>query len=89
MYRVLFFGRVQGVGFRWTVQRVANRFGVNGYVKNLPDGSVEMVCDCDEETLHLLIDEIESETTGTLARIDDVVIQTIPPKEVKGFEIRF
>ena len=33
-------GRVQGVGFRFTTRSVANSFGLTGYVKNLPDGSV-------------------------------------------------
>ena len=42
---VIFRGRVQGVGFRWATQRVAAGFAVTGYVKNLPDGSVEMVAE--------------------------------------------
>ncbi|MBO93907.1 MAG: acylphosphatase [Opitutales bacterium] len=42
---VVFRGRVQGVGFRWATQKVAADFPVFGYVKNLPDGSVEMVAE--------------------------------------------
>jgi acylphosphatase len=38
-------GRVQGVGFRYTACRVANQFDVTGYVKNLADGSVEVVAE--------------------------------------------
>jgi acylphosphatase len=36
-------GRVQGVGFRYTVRRIALQFAVTGFVKNLPDGRVELV----------------------------------------------
>ena len=38
---VRFFGEVQGVGFRYTACRLAGGFEVTGYVRNLPDGSVE------------------------------------------------
>jgi acylphosphatase len=40
--RVIFEGRVQGVGFRYTVKDLARGFEVCGWVKNLPDGSVEL-----------------------------------------------
>ena len=42
-FRYLVRGRVQGVGFRWFVLREAGRLGLEGYVQNLPDGSVEVV----------------------------------------------
>ena len=41
--KVSFSGRVQGVGFRWTTKKIAETFAVTGYVKNMMDGSVEMV----------------------------------------------
>jgi acylphosphatase len=40
---VLFHGRVQGVGFRYTARQIAGRFRVTGYVQNLPDGRVRLV----------------------------------------------
>ena len=40
--RVIFEGRVQGVGFRYTVKDLSRGFDVCGWVKNLPDGSVEL-----------------------------------------------
>ena len=39
--RIIFKGRVQGVGFRFTTRRIGQRYDLTGYVKNLPDGSVE------------------------------------------------
>ncbi len=40
---VVYTGRVQGVGFRFTAERIARRYGLVGFVKNLPTGQVEMV----------------------------------------------
>ena len=42
------YGRVQGVGFRYTTQYEAKKLGLTGYAKNLDDGSVEVVA-CGEE----------------------------------------
>jgi acylphosphatase len=41
--RVHYSGTVQGVGFRMTARRIASRFAVGGYARNLPDGRVEVV----------------------------------------------
>jgi len=43
--RVLYSGRVQGVGFRYTAREVAQGFPVTGYVRNLPNGQVELVAE--------------------------------------------
>jgi acylphosphatase len=42
---VLYSGRVQGVGFRYTTRSIAGRYAVVGYVQNLPDGRVELVAE--------------------------------------------
>jgi acylphosphatase len=44
-------GRVQGVGFRWFVREAAHRLGLAGWVRNLPDGSVEVAADGDDESI--------------------------------------
>lgn len=49
--RMLAMGRVQGVGFRWTVQLLARELGVRGTVRNLRDGSVEVWGEAEQETL--------------------------------------
>ena len=44
-------GRVQGVGFRWFVREQGRRLGVRGWVRNRPDGGVEVSADGDQATL--------------------------------------
>ena len=48
-------GAVQGVGFRWYVQRVACSSGLTGFVRNLPNGGVEVVAEGDEQALERLL----------------------------------
>jgi len=52
-------GRVQGVGFRYTVQQVAGGFAVAGFVRNLSDGRVEMVCEGDRKELLALMAAVD------------------------------
>lgn len=47
--RVLYSGRVQGVGFRYTARSVARGYEVVGWVRNLPDGRVELVAEGDRD----------------------------------------
>ena len=49
--RVFFSGTVQGVGFRFTAERLARRFPVTGYVQNLEDGRVEVTAEGEEASL--------------------------------------
>lgn len=49
--QVLYAGRVQGVGFRYTVQRLASGFEVTGAVRNLPDGRVELLAEGSQDEL--------------------------------------
>ena len=66
-------GVVQGVGFRWFVHRTAARYGVKGYVRNLPDGSVETYAEGDDNVLKMFMDEVRigpSHAQVTAARVD-------------------
>ena len=51
--RYLIRGRVQGVGYRYFAQRTAQRFGVNGFARNLPGGDVEVHAEAETRTLQL------------------------------------
>ncbi len=85
--RYLVRGRVQGVGFRWYVLREANRLKLTGYVRNLPDGGVEVCAHGAKHGLDAL--ELALNTGPVGARIEYVEKQAIPHdmKQLKSFEI--
>ena len=56
--RIVFTGRVQGVGFRYTTQSIAKRYEVNGFVRNLPDGRVEIEAEGDRALLTAFVEEV-------------------------------
>lgn len=60
---VVFRGAVQGVGFRATARRFAERLKLVGYVRNLPDGSVELLAQGPEKDLKLLVHELKQNFT--------------------------
>ena len=64
-------GRVQGVGYRYFAQEVAERLGVAGYVRNLPTGEVEVHAEADESTLHQF--KAELERGPRLSRVSEVI----------------
>lgn len=68
-------GRVQGVGFRWFVRENARRLGLAGWVRNLPDGSVEIAAAGIEQSVQRLAEVVRVGPDG--ARVDEV--REIPP----------
>lgn len=85
--QVFYKGRVQGVGFRYAVKRIAGGFEVVGWVKNLPDGRVELqAMSTEEEELAAFLEEIENSSLG--GNIKDVESHEIAPLTgVRGFNI--
>ena len=61
---VYFSGRVQGVGFRYTTQRIAGRFSVTGFVRNLPDGRVHLVAEGTRNELTSFLQDLEQAMSG-------------------------
>ncbi|MDB5295825.1 MAG: putative Acylphosphate phosphohydrolase [Phycisphaerales bacterium] len=57
-HTIYFCGRVQGVGFRYTARNISMQHDVRGYVRNLPDGRVELVLEGCQDELSRVTDEI-------------------------------
>jgi acylphosphatase len=83
--RIIFSGTVQGVGFRWHVKKTADRLGITGFVRNLPDGTVDAVCSGTDEDI---IEFIEACRTGSLAQVIRVKKEHAASEDWKGFSIR-
>ncbi len=83
---VWFRGRVQGVFFRAFTREAAERLGVNGWVRNLPDGRVEAVFEGPREAVEALLRRCQE--GPPLARVEGVEIQDESPQGEQGFRIR-
>lgn len=80
-------GVVQGVGYRYATERQANRLGIRGWVRNLPDGSVEGCFEGDEPTLRSMIDWCKQGPSGASVTAVDIHWQEIDTPYT-GFQIR-
>jgi len=79
-------GRVQGVGFRWFVEREADLLGIAGWVRNNPDSSVEVLAQGTKEQLAGLRSRLREGPRA--ARVDDVEeFDTAPISEMRTFRI--
>lgn len=83
---IIFYGSVQGVGFRWRARHAANLYSCTGWVRNEWDGSVSMDIQGTEENIDAVILAIER---GSYIRIEHMDVKTIPEKpEERGFRTR-
>lgn len=85
--QVHYSGRVQGVGFRYTTARIARRFPVVGFVKNLPDGRVQLVAEGPQ-------DDVDRFLKDVAAAMSDYIQQTTSEElpasgKFTQFDIRF
>lgn len=74
--RAIYEGRVQGVGFRYRTSQLAQRYPITGFVKNLTDGTVELVAQARDQSV---LDRFFDDMMLTFAtNVTDVSIQGIP-----------
>ena len=84
--RVVVHGFVQGVFFRDTTRRLADRHGVAGWVRNTWDGTVEAVFEGDEEAVERLVSFMGEGPRG--ARVDRVEVLEAQSEGLTEFEVR-
>ena len=84
--QIIFYGRVQGVGFRYRAIHAANLYGCTGWVRNEWDGSVSMEIQGTEEQIDKVILAIEA---GRYIRIENMDVHVVPVDDCeKGFRAR-
>ena len=85
--RYVISGRVQGVGFRFFTEAVAAREGLHGWVRNAPDGSVEILAEGDAEAIERF--ERQVRHGPSRARVTNVQVQEeLPEHRATGFSVR-
>lgn len=83
---VVFYGRVQGVGFRYYAVNKANQLGLTGWVKNLPDGTVEMEVQGEKPLIDQLIIFLQNRTYIWIEKLD---ARSIPLLDDSSFQERY
>jgi len=68
-YTAYFSGHVQGVGFRFTACRVAERYDVTGCVRNLPDGRVEMIAEGRPDQVRAFVEAVHRAMSGYVREV--------------------
>ena len=87
--RIVVEGDVQKVGYRDFVQKVARKLGVKGYVENLRDGSVQIVCEVEEPVLDVFVERVNVKEDLIEVEKVQVVEKSEATGEFEFFEIRY
>jgi acylphosphatase len=82
--RVYYSGRVQGVGFRYTAQGLAQDYAVTGFVRNLPDRRVELVAEGEPAEVERFLEAVRRQMDGY---IDDESVRDETPHGLTDFRI--
>ncbi len=87
-FHIIVKGKVQGVFYRDNTQKKASELGLNGYVKNLPDGTVEIIAEGDEDKLNQLVNFCK--TNPGYSNVTIIEIKELKPSnEFNSFEVRY
>ena len=84
--QIFYSGTVQGVGFRYTVKTLAGGFDVTGFVRNLPDGRVELVAEGVKDELSAFQQAVRESELGHFIKKENVSWAE-PQGGLRGFEI--
>jgi acylphosphatase len=84
---VFYSGNVQGVGFRYTTQRLAARHDVSGYVRNLPDRRVQVVVEGSNSEVRAFLEDVARAMEAYIRASD--VRELDATGEFDGFDVRF
>lgn len=86
--RVLAGGRVQGVAYRFYAEKYAGLLGITGWVRNLPDGRVEVLAEGSAGSVETFLDRLRE--GPSLARVETFDVRREPPKgEFRDFRVTF
>jgi acylphosphatase len=83
---VYYSGRVQGVGFRYTAHHVAQDYEVAGFVRNLPDGRVEVKVEGSPEQVEACLRAVAQQMSGY---IEETQVVDETPEGANGFQVRY
>ena len=86
--RYVISGRVQGVGFRYFTQAVADRENINGWVRNTPDGRVEIEAEGDADSMWQFDRQIRTGPIGSRVETVEATDQMPSEEPGRGFRIR-
>jgi acylphosphatase len=86
--KILVEGDVQRVGYRDFVQKVARRLGVKGYVENLDDGNVQIVCEADGLTLKRFVEGIKVREELIMVEKVTITVRSKASGEFDSFKIK-